>query len=228
MNDSYPMTPLPRRGFLVRATALGAALGLSGYATAGSTQSVARRNPASAPDEGWLMRLNGAHRQVFDAPSLQNGKPLMQARNFLNAYREAYGLTDRDVSAAVVVHGMALPLVFDDATWEHFDLGAHFQITDPATKAPSKRNVFAHVRGGDPVPVDASIDALQERGVVFVLCNNTLKRVTGQIAQSRSLSAEPVREELLRGLLPGVTVVPAAVVALNRAQEHGLTYVYSG
>ena len=45
---------------------------------------------------------------------------------------------------------------------------------------------------------------------------------------SSSTPAEAVREEFLGGLLPGVTVVPAAVVALKRAQEHGLTYIYSG
>ncbi|MFP5316444.1 MAG: hypothetical protein ACLGHS_13860 [Actinomycetes bacterium] len=216
---------LPRRGFLTSILAAGAALGFSGAVTAQSTQS---RRGSSAPDESWLTNLTGAHRQVFDASSVQNGKVLSQVRNFLDAYGEAYGLADSEVSAAVVVHGSAFPLVFDDATWARFRLGERFGFQDPGTKEAAARNVFVQVRAGDPVPSEASLDALQRRGVVFVLCNNTLKRVTGDLARAAGRTPESVREELLAGLLPGVTVVPAAVVALNRAQEHGLTYVYSG
>lgn len=126
-----------------------------------------------------------------------------------------------------MVHGSAFPLVFNDATWARFRLGEQFGLQDPGTKEAAVRNVFVRVRARDPRPSKASLDTLQRRGV-FVLCNNTLKRVTGDLARTAGRTPESVREELLAGLLPGVTVVPAAVVALNRAQEHGLTYVYSG
>lgn len=78
------------------------------------------------------------------------------------------------------------------------------------------------------VPADVSIEALQERGVIFLLCNNSLKRLTGTLSQAGFGMPESIRAELLEGLLPGVEVVPAMVVALNLAQEEGLSYVYSG
>ena len=216
---------LPRRGFVGRLLAFGATLGLTATPSLAEGSSTGQASP---PDEAWLRRLTGRHRQVFDAPSLQQGKVLQQTRNFLDAYGDAYGLRDADLSAAVVVHGTALPLGFADATWERFGLGSRYNIQDPGTRAPATRNVFSDGRPGDLIPAGASVRALQQRGVVFVLCNNTLKRATSEIAGSLNSTPETVRQELLRGLIPGVTVVPAAVVALNRAQERGLTYVYSG
>lgn len=215
--------PLRRRNFLGRVLAAGAALGLP---SASSLAAQGGAFPAVDPDEGWLKRLNGKHRQLFDTPALQGGKALMQARNFLDAYGAAYGVPDRDLSVLIIAHGGAFPLAFNDATWERFELGERYGVRDAGGNA--RRNVFAAGRAGDPVPPDASIETLQRRGVVFVLCNNTLKRATGEIAKSLSRTPEAVRSELLKGLLPGVTVVPAAVLAVNRAQEHGLTYMYGG
>lgn len=212
---------LPRRGFVGRFLAAGATFGFA------ATPALAAETN-SPPDEAWLRRLTGRHRQVVDTPSLQQGKALQQTKNFLDAYREAYGLRDADLSAVIVVHGTALPLVFADATWERFDLGRRYAIQDPGTRAPATRNVFSEGRPGDLISADASVRTLKQRGVVFVLCNNTLKRATGEIARSLNSTPEAVRQELLRGLIPGVTVVPAAVIALNRTQERGFTYVYSG
>lgn len=214
----------PRRGFLA---GMVAAVLTSGVAGPGLAQAAARGR-APVPDEDWLKKLNGRHRQAFDVTSLGEGKVLSQVRNFLDGYRDAYGVSDSEVSAAVVIHGSALALVFDDATWARFRLGERFGVEDAGTKKASVRNLFAAPRPGDPIPAEASVPALQRRGVAFVLCNNTLKRVTGELARAVGRSPESVREELLGGLLPGVTLVPAAVVALNRAQEHGLTYVYAG
>lgn len=96
--------PIRRRGFLGTIAAAGCIVGLppSGGAAARTV-----REPLG-PDEAWLRRLTGRHRQVWDAPSTHDGKPLVQVRNFLDAYQDAYGLTDADLSAAIVVHGSAL------------------------------------------------------------------------------------------------------------------------
>jgi hypothetical protein len=40
--------------------------------------------------------------------------------------------------------------------------------------------------------------------------------------------ADKVREEILANLLPGVTPVPALIIAVNRAQEAGFSYVFLG
>ena len=223
---SDPSAPagLPRRGFLAR---LG--LGILGTLTAGRAAAPASLGAQVAPaHDAWLDGLTGKHRQIFDASALSGGRPLVQARNFMNAYREAYGLEDSDVNAVIGVHGETVPLVFQDRVWERFALGERYRMQDARTKAPARRNVYFPAAPGSAVDADASVEALQARGVVFLLCNNSLKRFTGQLSTAGFGTPEAVREELIAGLLPGVVVVPAMVVAMNLAQERGVTYVHTG
>jgi intracellular sulfur oxidation DsrE/DsrF family protein len=37
-----------------------------------------------------------------------------------------------------------------------------------------------------------------------------------------------VKKDWVSGLMPGITVVPSGVLAINRAQELGCTYVFAG
>lgn len=220
---------MPRRGFLSRVSAAVAGLVATAVAPGtGSAQGGSPRTPAAPGQESWLDRLDGQHGQIFDAPSLAGGKALQQVRNFLDAYRDAYGLGSDRIDAVVGAHGSAVPLVFQDRVWERFALGERFEVKDPRTGAGAQRNLFARREDGGAVPPDASLEALQERGVIFLLCNNSLKRLTATLSQAGFGTQEAVRAELLEGLLPGVEVVPAMVVALNLAQEKGLSYVYSG
>lgn len=229
--DGRPPATLPRRSFLSRLSAAAAGLLTAGVATGAGTaaaQHASARPGRTLPPESWLERLDGRHGQIFDAPSLGGGKALQQVRNYLDAYRDAYGLESDAIDAVIGAHGSAVPLVFQDSVWERFGLGERFDVQDPRTGAPARRNVFARREDGGVVPPDVSIEALQQRGVIFLLCNNSLKRLTATLSQAGFGAQEAVRAELTEGLLPGVEVVPAMVVALNLAQERGLSYVYSG
>ena len=73
-----------------------------------------------------------------------------------------------------------------------------------------------------------SVNALQARGAKFIFCNNVMRFLTRTLAKEAGVSYEAMRAELVGGLLPGVTVVPAMVVALGLAQERGCAYVYAG
>jgi hypothetical protein len=55
-----------------------------------------------------------------------------------------------------------------------------------------------------------------------------LRFVTRTLAGETRATYEATRTELIAGLLPDVTVVPAMVVALGLAQERGCAYVYAG
>lgn len=212
-----------RRAFMDRVLALGAAVGLGAGVRTAAAQPV--HAAATPPDEAWLTRLTGRHKQLFDSPNV-NPRMFANVRNFLNAYHEAYGLGDRDVSALVVVYARAVPLVFGDAAWEALELGKRLGIKD-AAGVPVKRNPF---RAGSPegVPAEMSIETLKSRGVVFILCNNSFNHfISDLVAEGHGTAAE-LRERLLGWKLPDVPVVPAAVLAINRAQEAGLTYIFTG
>ncbi len=212
--------PTERRGFLGTMT-LGV-LGLAGaprLARAGELSSVV--------PEPWLEGLTGRHKQYLDVSAHNKGAPLGRTANFLNAYDQAYGLKDSDVNVVFGAHGTALPIVLTDEIWSKYKIGAHYSIDDPQTKAPAVRNFFSGVGNGGSW-YDPSVSQLQKRGVRFIACMQSIARLSRELAARDGQDAAPINQALLGGLLPGVIAVPAAIVATNRAQESGLTYIYLG
>jgi intracellular sulfur oxidation DsrE/DsrF family protein len=180
---------------------------------------------APEPEEKWLRHLNGRHRQFFDTSTLNNGAPLTRVANFLDVYRDAYGVGDRDVNAIVGAHGTGLGLVFSDAIWERFGLGEYYSVADVSTERPATRNPYSGVGAHAPA---ISVASLQRRGVRFLGCQQSINRVARELARKGKGAEGAIRNALADGLLPGVTLVPAMVVAANRAQESGLAYLFVG
>jgi intracellular sulfur oxidation DsrE/DsrF family protein len=176
----------------------------------------------------WLKPMKGKHKQIFDSPGHYDGKALHQTGNFLEAYTKYYGAKDDDVNAAIIFTGKGAGIVFNDAMWAKYKFGERFGVTDAGTKAPAIRNVFSHPQAGDPVDATNSVETLQKRGVALLLCNNTFGGLIESLAKQTNQEQPAVRTELLANRLPAITVVPAAVTAVNRAQEHGFTYYWAG
>ena len=211
----------PRRGFLARLA--GAAVAL----TAAPSVSEARASSQAVPDESWLQGLSGAHKQFFDVGNFRD-RVMSRVMIFLDVYGEAYGLQDANLNAVVGVHGPALGFVFNDALWSKYELGKRWSVNDPLTKAPAIRNPMVRKESAyDWGAADYSVTRLQQRGVRFIACMRSIRALSAELAGGRE-AAPPVNAEILANLLPGVTPVPAMIVAINRAQEAGLTYVFAG
>src|SRR5213594_4778036 len=132
-----------RREFVGTVAALGAG------AVLGTHRSL---EPLQVPAaDAWLERLKGRHRQLFDVPEPEGGTALRHVRNYLDAWRDAYGVVERDVSVVVTLYARTTPFGLQDATWGKYQLGAALSITDPTPSAPLVRNWFAHPQAGDPV-----------------------------------------------------------------------------
>lgn len=184
-----------------------------------------KRAQHMTPHDAWMQGLKGHHRQIFHAVAAQVTPPqsatavaMLMARNYLDAYAGPYGMRPEHVNAVIGVHGGALGFVLNDAAFAKYGLGQKFAITDPDSQQPSTRNIFA--TGGD-----YSVAALQSRGVLFLVCETALRLAGAAWAASVSQTPEATLADLKASLLPGVVGVPAMVVALNRAQEAGFTYV---
>jgi intracellular sulfur oxidation DsrE/DsrF family protein len=214
----------PRRGFLARLAA--ASLGLAGF-TAAPELFAQRASPAEGRSEDdWMAALTAKHRTVLDVAAHRNGKPLTQAKNYLDAWRGAFHTSEHDINLVVGVHGEGIPIVLSDALWARYELGRQYEAVDPSTKAPAVRNVFA-VQGTQPeglVTPEQTVQALQRRGVRFLVCMNTIASATKKLADAGLGAPADIRAALLGGLLPGVITVPAMVVALTQLQERGLSY----
>jgi intracellular sulfur oxidation DsrE/DsrF family protein len=202
-----------RRGFISAIAALSAGATLAPDLAAGS--------PAS---DAWLDQLKGKHRQLFDAPDPDGGTVLRHTRNYLDGWREAYGMAERDINVIVTFYARTTPLGLQDAMWEKYRLGAAINLTDPTTNAPLVRNWFAHPQPGDPMAdgtPNSSIEALQRSGVVFALCNNALQRWSGRLEKQGLGTAADIHTDLVAHALPGVIVVPNVLITMTKAHERG-------
>ena len=221
-----------RREFFETLALGGVALAVGACATTGSASQAPL--PAAPPaakegpwDSSWLDQLTAKHKQIFDVSAYADGGGLFYAKNYFNAHRDAFGTTYPDVQAVLGIHGDAYPIVFNDAIWAKYDFGRRVKAKDPRTGKPALRNVLWQPREGEEM-YEYSVNALQPRGAKFILCNNVLRFVTRTLAGETGATYDTTRAGLIAGLLPGVTVVPAMVVALGLAQERGCAYVYAG
>ena len=205
----------PRRHFLGRAAATIAALtGIPGIARA---EALSTTFGDDSQHDAWMRQLKGKHRQFFHAIDL-NDRAMLMASNYLDAYHNEFAAKPAEVNAVIGVHGGALAIGFTDAAWTKYAFGKSANFMDPITKEPAVRNVFA--TGGE-----LSVDTLQKRGVVFLVCNTALRLRSRNLAKERGETYEAVYKDLEASRLPGTILVPAMAVAINRAQEKGITYI---
>lgn len=203
-----------RRRFLAQ---LGGIAAMAGFSRSSAAQQAAA-SMANPDHDAWMQRARGEHRQLFHSTSPGDGAAMLMAANFLDVYGADYGAAPGHVSAVIGVHGSALPIGLNDAAWNRYELGKRINVNDPDTGEHAKRNIFAV---GGPI----SIDTVINRGVVLLVCNVALTLTAGSLARARSLQQAEVYEDLKASLIPGAILVPGLVVAINRAQEKGFTYV---
>ena len=227
-----------RRGFLGQLLGAVAAAGLpiGGLATTALAQE-------PGPD-AWLNEVKATHRCLFDFPQHKNGMPLLHILNYLNTYAVAYKTGPGEVGAVGTFYSAgnraSIPLAFNDGIWAKYGLGAYTGLKDAEGK-PYTRNVFNRPTAKDlhlllqavdspmiPALADAipalGIESLQKMGTKFVLCANALGIWCLELEARGKGKAQDIDKELHANLLPGVTIVPAMVIAIEKAQEAGIRY----
>ena len=220
-----------RRGFVARGLAVAA-----GWSTLAVRAGAAEQ---AGGDDGWVKEVPGAKRCFFDCPQHVNGLGLLHILNYLTAYPA--GQAGAVSSFYGVGPGSSIALGFNDAMWAKYGLGEILQLKDASGK-PYTRNVFAsptkadgHLLGqraqipttiamlGDAIS-GSSIPGLQKMGTKFLLCNNALGLWTLELEARGKGTAAAIDKDLRANLLPGVTIVPAMVRAIEQAQSAGITY----
>lgn len=213
LNDTWVPAPTGRRGFLARAAAL------SSMIVGG-----ARHSLYQAGD--WMSALTAKHRTAFDIATHRDGKPLTQARNVLDAWRDAFHVAERDINLVLCVHGDGIPIILTDALWERFKIADQYGVA-PALQPRPAKNVFlaANAASANLVAATETVEALQRRGVRVVVCMNTVASATKKLSAAGFGAPDTVRRAILDGIVPGVIVVPAMLVALTQLQEKGIAYI---
>jgi hypothetical protein len=214
-------------------------------AVAGGVMAGARPAAAetSSPD-GWISEVKGTHRCLFDFPQHKNGMPLLHILNYLNTYAAAYKTTPGQVGAVGTFYSAgnqaSITLGFNDDIWAKYQLGVYTGLND-ANDRPYTRNVFNRPTSKDlhllmkaidapliPALAEAipaiGIESLQKIGAKFILCANALGIWCLELEARGKGKAQDIEQELRANLLPGVTIVPAMVIAIDKAQEAGIKY----
>jgi hypothetical protein len=226
-----------RRGFLGRVLSAAAAAGVS---FGGARTVFAQEGDA----DGWMKEVKGTHRALFDFPQHKNGFPLLHIVNYLNTYKDAYKAAPGSVGAVGTFYGIggqsSIPLGFNDATWAKYALGDYTGLKDASGKGYT-RNVFLHPTPDDlhllmeavgspkiqgfagMMPV-MGIESLQKMGTKFLMCANALGAWVLELEARGKGKAADIEKDLKANILPGVTVVPAMVIAIEKAQGAGITY----
>jgi intracellular sulfur oxidation DsrE/DsrF family protein len=198
---------------------------------------------ASGLDD-WLKEVTGTHRCLFDFPKHMNGFGLLHIFNYLNTYSAAYKTTPGQVGAVGTFYGLgggaSISMGFNDATWAKYGLGDYTGLKDASGK-PYTRNPFhrptkadGHVLAqGIPSPtfglladamVGSGIENLQKMGTKFIMCANALGAWVLELEARGKGKAPEMEKDLRANLLPGVTIVPAMVIAIEQAQAAGIRY----
>ena len=226
----------PRRSFLTRLFGSASLAGLP----AARLRAAGR---GSGPDE-WLNEVKGAHRCLFDFPQHKNGVPQLHILNYLNTYAQVYKAPAGQVAAVGTFYGVgsqsSIALGANDAMWAKYGLGEYTGLKDSGGK-PYVRNVLNRPEAGDahlitqamqtpPIPALAEalpamgIESLQKMGAKFLVCANALEAWCLELEVRGKGKAAEIEKDIRANLLPGVTVVPAMVIAIEKAQAAGIRY----
>ncbi|MGH9717586.1 MAG: hypothetical protein ACRD4R_12785 [Candidatus Acidiferrales bacterium] len=247
MSQRQSQEHLERRSFLAR---LGAGIGVAGAAAVGSVGTAqaatpTRWRPVDDTQDDWLDDIPGQHRFVFDATTANGlGMGIRFASNYFKANEQSYGLKDSDLAVVIVMRHRATPFGFSNTVWAKYgkQLTDQAEFSDPKTDEPftnrmdrlldrvftraSLGNVF--VDAGDGTDSAKELADLIKRGAHFALCQMSALSVCGIIARATGDNTDAIYKQFAANLIPNARIVPAGIVAVNRAQEHGYSYVYTG
>lgn len=178
--------------------------------------------------DAWFKKVKGKHRIVYDATEPHNGFPMIWTWVFYKTNNDT-GTPDNDMTAVVILRHNAIPFAMEDRLWAKYKFGETFKVMDNNTNMSALRNPLWMPQEKDyPLPGIDGMKALQDRGVMFAVCDMAIRVYSGFAAKELEADPEEVRQDWLSGVLPGIQVVPSGVWALGRAQENGCAYCYAG
>jgi len=229
MSKQSPSSP-ERRSFFSRfhaGAASLAALAVGGVAMAQQKSAApARWEPARHDKDDWLDQPSAKHRLLFDAITSDGvAEALAFAGNFIRVNKTDYGLENNELGVVIIVRHRATPFGYNDAMWAKYGtaLARFTPIEDPKTKEAPKVNVYNSADYPSLPNRGTTFESLAKQGVQVGVCSVATRALAGMVAGAVSGNADAINSELIANLVPNARMVPAGIVAVNRAQERGYT-----
>lgn len=221
-----------RRG-LFGAAALVAGAGLVAGNPAGAAGSSGwQASPESI--DAWMDKPGTRHRMVFDGPSASGGwSSVGYATNFYYANDKGYGLKPEQLGVIIVLRHESTVFGYDDTIWKKYGrkFAANLKLKgDDLRHATAGRNPMLVVPKG---PVEKGMEwnagaplvRLAGQGARFAVCGLATEGIAHMLA-GKGGDWKAVEADLKAHVVPGAIVVPAGIVAVNRAQEHGYAFAF--
>ena len=188
-------------------------------------------------DDSWFGRLTAKHKAVFDSPQIEDGLVLANASGYIRGMRDAAGAGDRDVQVVVVVRHAAIPMAFNDAMWQKYEIGKDKKVKAPRSEDWATRNPYLAGGGGGRGGAAAGAESadrpqanfawLASHGHILLACDLATRNYSNVIARNFKVEQRAVYDELKANLVPGFILQPTGVYAALRAQEAGCAYIRS-
>ena len=181
------LTDLTRRLFLGQASA--SLAGLGAMTSGADLQLVYKRSDWKIAEFERLVGHPARVKQVFDENQIGGAKFLNNIKNSLNGLQFGFGIPTGQIKIVAAMHGPANALNFDDYVWQKYRIGEWLKVQDPRTGEAAVRNPFLASKAspemhyptqdpddGNSLFQDASIQALQLRGVQFLCCHTATRK----------------------------------------------------
>jgi molybdopterin-binding protein len=177
-----------------------------------------------------VFNYRGGPKQVWDNYDIHSAW-LNVMRNAMNA--QIWSYKNPDFLCVSATHGNAHFAIYDDYVWETY-------IT-PLTKGKLKKNVWLKMKPGmlekdSPTdesgafsPADNSVEALIERGAVFLACHNQTWEMAGALLKAginpHHLTHDELSADLTNHIIPQAIVTPGVVATIPELQVRGFHYI---
>jgi hypothetical protein len=146
--------------------------------------------------------------------------------------QNAYGFQDGDLAVVLVARHLSTLFAFNDTIWAKYGgtITQRTNFNDPKTKQPPTINLFNSTGHGGALPNrGTTLDSLLKRGLHLAVCQMSTRGNAGGIAAASGGTAEAIYNELVANLVSrNAHMVPAGIVAVNRAQERGYSLATVG
>jgi hypothetical protein len=173
------------------------------------------------------------HKNLFSSVAIENGTIFGMIRGTLDAYKDLGVPAAQVLPAAVLYHGMAVAMGYDDYVWNTYVIpmtqrppnepGAKVLVDDALSvlKPGVKGNPF--LTGGD-----TSIPALvRDSGLRIYLCNQFTRGFSMLAARINGTKPIDVYNDVAAHLVPSAMLTPTGVWAVHAVQEHQFTLLPS-
>jgi intracellular sulfur oxidation DsrE/DsrF family protein len=209
------------------------------FAASGSTARAQPASPGSArwqperhAEDDWLDQIPGAHRFFFDTVTAAGfGEAIRFSNTYFNANKNGYGLEDGSLAVVICARHHSTAFAYTDAMWAKYGapLAERARFSDPKTGKPPIVNVY-QASGYETLLGNNGItlDSMVKRGVHLAVCRLATRACAATIARQTGGKPDEIYQELVSNLVANAHIVPAGIVAVDRAQERGYAFAYTG